>query len=193
MEASGPIPDVPLQHSGPEERSAAHDAPRDHEDAVAGIMERLGMPGPRSDVGLHDFEDEEVVFRDQRRVVQAAFEIAWHSRMSGASTSLPCATVRPNFSNLSTSAPEVLPMPTATSVSAVVGRLTTHSLLRRIMSWLWLALEIMRPINEGGEFEDSVPTQGHDVRSTAPFRRDQDDRTRLKIPPYAVDGKNRIS
>jgi hypothetical protein len=40
-------------------------------------------------------------------------------------------------------------MPTTASISAVVGRLMTHSRLSRIMQKLWLRAEIMQPTSEG--------------------------------------------
>ncbi len=40
-------------------------------------------------------------------------------------------------------------MPTTASVSAVVGRLMTHSPLARIISKLWLPPEIIRPTSDG--------------------------------------------
>jgi hypothetical protein len=100
-------------------------------------------------VRLDDFEDEEVAFLDERVVVEPDSKQAWHSAISGAPKRSAFSAVRPKCANLSISAPVVLPMPTTTSVSFVVGRLMTHSPLRRIILWLWFALEITQPTRDG--------------------------------------------
>src|SRR3990172_5586795 len=86
------------------------------------------------DIRFHHFKDEEVVYIDLRASSCSRHsKQAWHSRISGASTLCALSGVSANSRNLSISAPEVLPIPTTTSVSAVVGRLMTHSPLLRII------------------------------------------------------------
>lgn len=64
-----------LKHAEAELRTAADGPAGDHEDPVAGVVQRLRMLGRRGDVRPHHLEDEEVVFADQRVVMQAAFEV----------------------------------------------------------------------------------------------------------------------
>src|ERR1700680_3504628 len=99
-----------LKHPGPEQAPSADDLARHHEHAVAGIVQGLRIFRPARHVGFDHFEDEEVVLIDEAIVLQLALKLAWHSAMSGAPTSSAGSAVKWNFLNLSTEAPEQLPM-----------------------------------------------------------------------------------
>src|SRR3954469_17406317 len=96
---------------------------------------------------LHHLKDEEVVLVDEPVIMQPAFEARmalpdqWRPDVMSfgqgrRARGCVIAAVRPNAANLSICRPEVLPIPTTGSVSAVVGRLITHSRLLRIMGKL---------------------------------------------------------
>ena len=81
-------------------------------------------------------EDEEVVLIHERIVEQATFEASMalgNKRRLDRMSLLGC---KAKLANLSMFAPVVLPILTTVSVSAVVGRLITHSRLLRIISKL---------------------------------------------------------
>ena len=82
---------------------------------------------------LHHLEDDEVVLVDEPVIMQPAFE----ARMALPDQWRPdvmcfsgCQAECRELVNLP---PRVLPIPTTWSVSAVVGKLITHSRLLRIM------------------------------------------------------------
>ena len=57
-----------------EECTAADDLACDHEHALARVVQRLGVLRRGRDMRLHHLEDEEVVFVDERVVIEPAFE-----------------------------------------------------------------------------------------------------------------------
>ena len=85
---------------------------------------------------LHHLDDEEIIALDQRVVMQPAFEIGVALGNSRRADLAPLLRGQTEAANLSISAPVVLPIFTTVSVSAVVGRLMTHSRLLRISSKL---------------------------------------------------------
>src|SRR5687767_3803703 len=64
-----------LEVDGFEFSAVAEGGARDHEDAVAAVVDGFGVAGGGRDVGFDDFEDEEAVFVDQAGVDEFAFEV----------------------------------------------------------------------------------------------------------------------
>src|SRR5277367_5301550 len=64
-----------LQNLRAELRAAADDFAGDHEHAVTGVVQRLGVFRCRRDMRLHHFEDEEVIAVDQAVIGELAFQV----------------------------------------------------------------------------------------------------------------------
>src|SRR5215207_5442364 len=112
-----------------EQRASADDLARHPKHPVARVVECRGVFWRACHMRLHNLKDEEIVGVHQAPSCSRHSKLAWHSEMRGAATESASLRVRPNSENLSTFVPDVLPMPTTTSVSAVVGKLMTHSRL----------------------------------------------------------------
>ena len=89
------------------------------------------------DMRLHHLEDEEVVLVDEPVIMQPTFEARMALPDQGRSDLMSLGRCQAERGELVDLPPrEVLPIPTTWSVSAVVGRLITHSRLLRIIAKL---------------------------------------------------------
>ena len=85
---------------------------------------------------LHHLKDEEVVLVDEHVVIQPTFEARMALPDQRRSDVMSFGSRQAERRELVDLRTEVLPIPTTWSVSAVVGRLITHSRLLRIMGKL---------------------------------------------------------
>lgn len=134
-ECTGPEQAV-SEHSRPKKRPAAYGFARDNEHAIARVVKRLRVFWSSGDMRFDHLEDEEVVPLHERIFEEATFEASMalgNKRRLDRMSLLGCKAKLSEFVDPIT---VVLPILTTVSVSAVVGKLITHSRLLRIIEKL---------------------------------------------------------
>ena len=162
---------------------------RDHECAVAAIMDGAWEFRRRRSVGLHDFQDEQAVFVDQAGIDQPAFKIGVafldQRRIDDGAGFCGQAELL-----------KLVDVPSAGVSDAdhrfrdVGGRDVDHALLAftHHVEALIFAPDIAAD-QRRAKTHDHVPAHGHDVGAQLPSRADENDRTRFEKAAHIVDGE----